>query len=71
MHALLDVHNKYSAMVQSSFSGDTGFIQALDKVSDPRWLCNGPLSSITNYDVLGVKSRHYGHGWRDTALADA
>jgi len=33
VQALLDVHNKYSAMVQSSFSGGAGFMQSLDKVS--------------------------------------
>ena len=33
VQALLDVHNKYSAMVRSSFNGDSGFIQSLDKVS--------------------------------------
>ena len=33
VHALLDIHNKCSAMVQTSFSGDPGFIQSLDKVS--------------------------------------
>lgn len=32
VQALLDVHNKYSAMVRSSFNGDAGFIQSLDKV---------------------------------------
>ena len=30
--ALLEVHQKYSAMVTSSFGDDAGFIQALDKV---------------------------------------
>ena len=33
VHALLDIRNKYSAMVQTSFSGDPGFIQSLGKVS--------------------------------------
>lgn len=32
VHALLDVHNKYRAMVANAFSGDSGFMQALDKV---------------------------------------
>ena len=30
--ALLEVHQKYSAMVTLSFRDDAGFIQALDKV---------------------------------------
>ena len=30
--ALLEVHQKYSAMVTLSFGDDAGFIQALDKV---------------------------------------
>ena len=33
VQALLDVHNKYSAMVRSSFNGDACFIQSLVKVS--------------------------------------
>ncbi len=33
VQALLDVHNKYAAMVESSFGGDSGFLQSLDKVS--------------------------------------
>ncbi len=32
VQALLDVHNKYAAMVESSFTGDGGFLQSLDKV---------------------------------------
>ena len=32
VHALLEVHNKYKIMVEAAFKGDTGFIQALDKV---------------------------------------
>lgn len=32
VHALLEVHNKYKKMVEAAFKGDTGFIQALDKV---------------------------------------
>ncbi len=32
VQALLDVHNKYAAMVESSFTGDSGFLQSLDKV---------------------------------------
>ena len=35
VHALLEVHNKYSAMVANAFSGDAGFMQALDKVMPP------------------------------------
>ena len=30
--ALLDVHRKYSTLVQESFSSDQGFTMALDKV---------------------------------------
>lgn len=30
-HALYDVHRKHSEMIQQAFSGDSGFIQSLDK----------------------------------------
>lgn len=33
VHALLDVHGKYRAMVEGSFSGETGFLKSLDKVT--------------------------------------
>ena len=35
MSALLEVHRKYSVLVQESFTGDQGLLTALDKVSLP------------------------------------
>ncbi len=47
VQALLDVHNKYAAMVESSFTGDSGFLQSLDKVGGTMCvlgatMCGGP-----------------------------
>ena len=39
VQALLEVYNKYSSMVESSFSGDSGFFQSLDRVRRQVYLC--------------------------------
>jgi len=56
VQALLDVHNKYSAMVQSSFNGDAGFMQSLDKACgrfvNSNAVTHGPKASSRSPELL-------------------